>query len=308
MFSITFLLNPPAGLSVLIILLIALVLGMLHGITPDEHTWPITFSYSVGSYSTRGGMSAGFTFSAGFTVQRSILTVLGFAGLASIYKRYNLDGYVYIIVGVVMLLVGYYLIRGTDLHIPLDRLFGGSVHHTTKAERVPMQEIENTVKPIPLKMALVHGFIAGWGFGGFATIITFVLAPQMPNIYYAALVGLMFGIGTMIMQIAIGALFANIMRIKKLSIDQIKFIGRSTSARTLYYGGIVFALMGGFIALFPSIEDYAISTGNPVPNLNSLGIATFLVIFVVGVIGLGSMYLSYRRISSVRKYQSQVTK
>jgi len=41
---------------------------MLHGITPDEHTWPITFSYAVGEYSTRGGMKAGFLFSLGFTI------------------------------------------------------------------------------------------------------------------------------------------------------------------------------------------------------------------------------------------------
>ncbi|MEM0127491.1 MAG: hypothetical protein QXO03_00185 [Thermoplasmatales archaeon] len=308
MFGISFLLNPPAGLSAFIILIIALILGMLHGITPDEHTWPITFSYSVGSYSTKGGMRAGFTFSAGFTAQRAILTILGFAGFATIYERYNLDGYIYIVVGVVMLVVGYYLIRGTDLHIPLDRLFGGSLHHTTRAERVPMREVENTARPIPLKMALVHGFIAGWGFGGFATIITFILAPQMPNIYYAALVGVMFGIGTMIMQVVIGALFANIMRMKKLSVDQIKYVGRSTSAKTLYYGGIAFALIGVAIAAFPSIEDYAISTGNPIPNLNSLGVATFLVILVVGVIGIGSMYKSYRQISSRNRNLQHVSK
>ncbi|MGC8644966.1 MAG: hypothetical protein ACP5UO_01700 [Thermoplasmata archaeon] len=308
MFSISLLLNPPAGLSVFIILIIALILGMLHGITPDEHTWPITFSYSVGSYSSRGGMKAGFTFSAGFTIQRAILTSLGFAGLAYIYEKFNLDGYVYMVVGIVMLVVGYYILKGTDPHIPLDKLFGGSIHHSTKAERVPMQEVENVAKPIPLKMALVHGFIAGWGFGGFATIITFILAPQMPNVYYAALVGLMFGIGTMIMQVVIGALFASIMRIKKLSVDQIKYVGRSTAAKTLYYGGIAFAVIGAVIAAFPSIENYAISTGNPIPNLNSLGIATFLVILVVGVIGIGSMYRSYRKVTRSRRASMEVAK
>jgi len=302
MFSISLLLNPPESLSVFMILLVSLILGMLHGITPDEHTWPITFSYSVGSYSTRGGMKAGFTFSAGFTVQRAILTSLGFLGLAYFYEKYNLDGYVYIVVGIVMLIVGYYILRGTDPHIPIDKLLGGSVHHSARAERVPMQEVENTIRPIPMRMALVHGFIAGWGFGGFATIITFILAPRMPNVYYAALVGVLFGVGTMVMQIIIGALFATIMRIKKLSVDQIKYIGQSTSARTLYYGGIAFAVIGAVIAAFPSIESYAISTGNPVPNLNSLDLATFLVILVVGVIGLGSMYRSYRKVvRSARK-------
>lgn len=47
--------NPSGHLSVLTILITAILLEMVHGITPDEHTWPITFSYSVGSYSSRGG-------------------------------------------------------------------------------------------------------------------------------------------------------------------------------------------------------------------------------------------------------------
>ncbi|MDE2274517.1 MAG: hypothetical protein KGL00_10010, partial [Gammaproteobacteria bacterium] len=55
--------NPVVGLGPGIALLTAFFLGLIHGITPDEHTWPITFSYSVGSYSSRGGMRAGLLFS-----------------------------------------------------------------------------------------------------------------------------------------------------------------------------------------------------------------------------------------------------
>ncbi len=74
-----FLLNPPTGLSLSEIAFISFVLGLLHGATPpDEHTWPITFSYAIGKYSTRGGgMKAGLLFSLGFTVQRALLTTLG---------------------------------------------------------------------------------------------------------------------------------------------------------------------------------------------------------------------------------------
>lgn len=304
MIGLGFFLTPSTGLSVLLILIIAVILGMMHGITPDEHTWPITFSYSIGSYSTRGGMKAGFVFSAGFTLQRAILTTLGFVGLAAIYEKYNLDGYVYMVVGFVMFIVGYYLLKGTDLHLPLDKLFGGGIHHSTKAERIPIQEVENAVKPIPLRMALVHGFVAGWGVGGFATIITFVLAPQMPSIYYAALVGAFFGLGTMLMQIIIGMIFANLMRLKKLTTDQIKYVGRSTAARTLYLGGIAFALIGALIAAFPVLDNIALSTGNPIPNLNSIGVATVLVILVVGVIGFGNLYKGYRE--TVKIHQAQI--
>ncbi|MDG6989836.1 MAG: hypothetical protein JRM99_00230, partial [Nitrososphaerota archaeon] len=245
MFDLNSILHPGSGLAIPVVLGIAAILGMLHGLTPDEHTWPITFSYSVGSYSSRGGMKAGFMFSSGFTVQRTILAALGFAGLATVYETYNLDGYVYVLVGIGMLLAGYYLLKGTDIHVPLDRVLGGREHHSSKAERVPMHESEDSAKAVPLKMATVHGFIAGWGVGAYASIIVFILAPQMPNIFYAALVGTSFGVGTTLMQIIIGSVFANIMRVKKLSLNQIKYVGRSAAARTLYLGGLAFAAIGG---------------------------------------------------------------
>ena len=69
MWSIGFLLDPTGSLTVPVILAVGFILGLLHGATPDEHTWPITFSYSVGSYSSRGGFRAGLTFSGVFTLQ-----------------------------------------------------------------------------------------------------------------------------------------------------------------------------------------------------------------------------------------------
>ncbi len=290
-------LNPPAGLAITTILIIGFILGMLHGITPDEHTWPITFSYSVGSYSTKGGMKSGFMFSAGFTAQRALLSLLGFLGLAAVYKVYNLDGPVYIIVGLAMLIAGSYILKGKYLHLPLDRLFGSKKeHHSNQAERLPLHETE--VKSVPLKMAALHGVLAGWGFGAYATIITFILAPQMPNIFLAPLPGLMFGLGTMSMQVIIGAIFSNIMRLKKLTLDQLKHIGRSAAARTLYYGGLAFAVVGAFIWAFPLLGQLNLSTGNPIPNLNSIGIATVLVISVVGLIGFGSIYKVYKEVKN----------
>ena len=273
-----------------------MLLGMLHGLTPDEHTWPITFSYSIGSYSSRGGMKAGLMFSGGFTIQRTILAGLGFTGLAAVYQAYNLDGYIDVLVGVGMLLAGYYLLKGTDIHIPLDRLLGAKEHHTTAAERVPMHETVGGAKPVPLRLATAHGFIAGWGLGAYASVIVFVLAPQMPNVIFASLVGTFFGIGTMFMQVMLGSLFANIMRLKKLSLDQVKYIGRSAAARTLYLGGLAFAAIGVLVVAFPYLNTIAIGTGNPIPNLDSVGISTILVLFTVGVIGVSSIYLGYREI------------
>src|SRR5213083_2249587 len=61
----------------------SLALGMLHGVIPDEHTWPITFSYSVGSATGRGGMLSGAYFAAAFTVQRAIMSQLVYFALVT---------------------------------------------------------------------------------------------------------------------------------------------------------------------------------------------------------------------------------
>ena len=45
----------PTHVSFVIDLATSFLLGIVHGVTPDEHTWPITFSYAVGGYSTRRG-------------------------------------------------------------------------------------------------------------------------------------------------------------------------------------------------------------------------------------------------------------
>jgi ABC-type nickel/cobalt efflux system permease component RcnA len=295
---INYLLNPPQRLGLGAILLISLILGLLHGATPDEHTWPITFSYAIGSYSTRKGMKMGFAFSAGFTVQRAILTTLGFIGLAAIYRTYNLDGPVYILVGIVMALAGAYVLnKKRYIHLPIDLMLHGKSHHTQGAQRVPMHKTRN----VSTRMAVVHGLIAGWGFGAYATILVFVLTPQVPGLIYAPLPGLLFGIGTMMMQIIYGAIFANLARLKKLSEDEIAHIGRKTAGRTLYYGGMLFALIGLLIVFFPTIDSYAISTGIQIPNLDSITVATVLVLGVVGIFGLGNLILGILEILKHKK-------
>jgi predicted membrane protein len=302
MFDLGFLLNPPTGLAIPVILGLSFLLGLLHGGTPDEHTWPITFSYSIGTYSTRGGAKAGLIFSTGFTIQRAILTSLGFLGLAAVYEKYNLDGPVYVAVGVVMLLAGWYLLQGSDMHLPLDHVLerllgpflGDHGHHRSRVERRATPE--SGARPIPLKMAMVHGFVAGWGVGGFAAILIFVLAPQMPNVGWAALVGVMFGLGTLVMQVLTGALFALLARRRGLAPEQIQRLGHDTASRTLYWGGLTFAVAGLVITLIPWLNTYVLPTGNPIPNLNAIGYPTVLIIVVVGLIGGGTLYRNYHRL------------
>ena len=279
------------------ILVISFILGLFHGATPDEHTWPITFSYSIGSYSTKGGMKAGFSFSAGFTMQRALLTTLGFIGLAAVYREFNLDGPVYIAVGILMAVAGSYVLKGKYLHLPFDTLLHGIRHHSPMAKRVPLHEAH--MHDISMRMALVHGLVAGFGFGAYATIITFVLAPQVPGLLYAPLPGIFFGLGTMLMQVAFGAMFAHLAKLKKLSEDDVCYLGKYTAGRTLYYGGMLFALVGLLVLVFPSLESFAFSTGMPIPNVDAVGLATGLVLSVVGVIGIGSLVHGLQKLKSI---------
>lgn len=53
-------------------LVTALLLGLVHGMVPDEHTWPITFSYAVGGYSTRKGLRGGRGTGHFFTQTRAL--------------------------------------------------------------------------------------------------------------------------------------------------------------------------------------------------------------------------------------------
>jgi hypothetical protein len=120
-----------------------------------------------------------------------------------------------------------------------------------------------------------------------------VLAPQLPSLAYAPLPGLAFRLGTMCMQIVMGAIFASLMRVKHLAVEKLKYVGRLTAGNTLYYGGGAFFMMGALILAFPFIDSLDIGTGNPIPNLDSVGVSTLLIIAVVGIIGFGSMYKSY---------------
>ncbi|MCQ4367200.1 MAG: hypothetical protein NO114_06035, partial [Sulfolobales archaeon] len=152
MLNLSEILNPSSGLSLSTILTVSFILGLLHGATPDEHTWPITFSYAVGKYSTRGGMKAGFLFSLGFTIQRAFLTTLGYLGLASFYRQYDLDGPVYVVVGIAMAVAGAYVLKGRYLHLPIDVLLRGKEHHASEVGSTKFHETE--LHDVPLGMTV----------------------------------------------------------------------------------------------------------------------------------------------------------
>jgi hypothetical protein len=288
-----------AGAGLAGLLLTAFLLGVLHGVTPDEHTWPITLSYAIGAASGRRGMQAGLLFSAAFTVQRAIASELAFLALAPVLASGSLNAAIDLVVGLVMAVSGAYILRrGRELHLTeglersLHRLLRVAEHDETDGR------LAVGGAPVPLRMTLVHGFVAGWGTGAFAIIIYTKIAPAMPNAAVAFLPGLLFGLGTMLVQAAAGAAIGAWMRSRGLGAAALTYVGRSVAGNTLLYGGLLFAAWGLFALLFPgpaALLDQGLPTGIGIPNLGSVNAGLLLVaVIVLGIAG-GSFVRALRR-------------
>lgn len=299
---------------------LAFLLGIVHGITPDEHTWPITFSYSIGAFNRKGGAKAGLFFSLGFTAQRTLLGILSFTALAAFFTGIYTDSIVFIVVGLVMSVSGFYILRKNvyiDFHLfskladSFIHIFTGKHSHAHKEKDQQFKEEgldehsifaqRSFLKPrkVPLGLAALHGAIAGFGFGAIDLLIYTSIVPKMPSIWYAWMPGFLFGIGTLIMQVVLGYAIGSWLQKRKYTESQITFISRKTSGRTLGYGGLVFALVGVLIFLSPQIGAFQIQTGLNIPNLNSLDIGTAVVVAVL-LITVVSYFIAIKEIRKMK--------
>jgi len=148
--------SPSAGMSVGMVILTSYLLGIVHGITPDEHTWPITFSYAVGSYSAKKGLIVGLIFSLSFTVQRALMSEVSYFALSKVFSLPYFNYIIYVIVGTAMALGGMYVFKFKNaFHIHFGKI--DRSHHAAALKG----EYPDVQAPTP-KMAIIHGFIAGW--------------------------------------------------------------------------------------------------------------------------------------------------
>ena len=226
----------------------SLLFGLLHGILPDEHTWPITFSYAIGGASGKEGVKASLYFSAAFTLQRMLISELAYLALAPFILSASVNGVVYIVVGIAMSAAGAVVLsHGNYPHL---HLVGH--HHEEETQRETTgalfgrthSKAEVPASPRP-RWAVIHGFIAGFGFGGFSLFVNGVAAPAMSSPFLGFLPGLAFGLGTAVSLIIIGALFGASLRwVHSLSESEIKRIGAQTGGRTLFFGGLLFGVAG----------------------------------------------------------------
>lgn len=297
--------NPQNFSSIFSILLTAFILGIIHGFTPDEHTWPITFSYSIGSYSTKGGFKTGLLFSLAFTFQRALASELSYFALGKILTKPDVIPVVYIFVGIVMSFAGAYImdigknfelfegIENAVMNLLNSLIFKNlnkklnhkstiknNFNHDDANDNAGSKNIKEH-KPVPIYMVLLHGFIAGWGTGAFAIIVYTVLAPKMPNAYLGFLPGLLFGLGTMATQIIIGMLAGRFMEVLHIPKKGIEYIAKRTSGLTLFWGGLAFVFAAILEFAFPKLIQIGIITPLKVHNLHSIGVGFFLVVFII---------------------------
>jgi hypothetical protein len=236
-------------MSATTLLVYCFAFGLLHGILPDEHTWPITFSYAIGGASGSAGIRAGLYFSAAFTFQRMILAELSYLALAPFLLSPGINGFVYVAVGVVMFVAGLIVLRRN--RYPHVHLLDGCRDRECDTEENTQAFSTDDVRPDtptsapPVQWTLVHGFIAGFGLGGFSMFVNVVAAPAMPSPWVAFLPGLVFGLGTMLMLVILGGLIGISLRhVRSLSGEEIRRIGSQTGGRTLLFGGLLFGIFG----------------------------------------------------------------
>jgi sulfite exporter TauE/SafE len=246
--------------------------GLLHGILPDEHTWPITFSYAIGGASGREGMKAGLYFSAAFTAQRMLIAELARLAIAPFLVSASINRIVYFVVGMAMSVAGLLVLRRNRYpHLHLDGHLHEMGGHPLTGGGGPAYPA-NIAAP-PAKWTIVHGFIAGFGFGGFSLFVNTIAAPAMPNPWTGFLPGLAFGLGTMLMLIIIGGLFGAALHwMSSLTVEEIQRIGAKTGGRTLFFGGLLFGIAG--VCALSNVQRYLpLDVGMILIGLFMLGVA-----------------------------------
>lgn len=268
----------PTHVTFLAALATAFLLGLIHGVTPDEHTWPITFSYAVGGYSSKRGLRAGVVFALAFTMQRALASELACLGFKRWMDYGHLEYLIDIAVGVAMLAAGLF-IAGRR-----------SMPHVRFRFRGRRAEPERALRDPGPWMPAVHGFVAGWGIGAFALIIYTVLAPAMPSAAVGWLPGFLFGLGTLLVQGVAGAAVGAWLARRGLSPDAVRRIGLTTASRTLSWGGCAFVFYGIVGTAFPRIAGITVTTPIHVHNLHSLGLSFLLLLFVVVGVGMTSLF------------------
>lgn len=170
------------------------ILGLVHGLTPDEHTWPVIFAYSVKTKKIEKALRLAIFFTLAATIPwTTIATICSYLG--SIFYHESLEFYFHIVLGIVMILMGAYtLIYSKIPHFHI----GHKKRHKDKPK-----------KPFNLNQIIIYGLILGFGPCAPA-LLMYGFAAQSHNLLTGILSGILFGLATMITLTILSGIFGGI--------------------------------------------------------------------------------------------------
>ena len=268
-------------------------LGVLHGVIPDEHTWPITFNYAVGAASSRGGRKAGAWFSLAFLVQRAIMSEFMFFAFALVLAfDPNVNGPVYIAVGVAMALAGWLILSGrANRWMPHMRFAEKGFLENHRSHEAAAEADLARGQEMPVHWCLIHGFISGFGQdSGIFTVAIFTAATLAPNAVLGWVPGAAFGFGTFCVLMLVGFLFGGAMDIAgRWGKRRVARFGKLVGARSLVAGGLTFAAGGGVFLL-----------GTYGAFQPAIDFGTLLVVITMVVLTVPIMILTWREVKRDR--------
>ncbi|MCI4318167.1 MAG: hypothetical protein L3J96_06475 [Thermoplasmata archaeon] len=268
-------------------------LGVVHGVIPDEHTWPITFNYAVGAASSKGGRRAGAWFSLAFLVQRAIMSEFMFFAFAlALAFDPNVNGPVYVAVGVAMAVAGWLILSGRmNKWLPHMRFAEKGFVEAHRAHEAAAEKNLASGGEMPVHWCLIHGFISGFGQdSGIFTVAIFTAATLAPTAALGWLPGAAFGFGTFCVLMLIGFFFGGALDIAgRWGRRRIARFGQLVGARSLVSGGLVF-VAGGVAFILGAADAIA-----PVIDYGTLIVIITMVVLTVPII-----FLTWREVKRDR--------
>jgi len=196
------------------------ILGLVHGLLPCEHSWPIIFAYAISLRDAIRGILVAVLLTSAATLPWILIGgVCGYFG-SMIYKE-SYEIYVHLVIGALMIIFGLYALR--FFKIPHLHLKG-----CCKEEK----KVAISLKQVPL-----YGFVLGFG-PCVPVLMMYTFAAKLSTTLLGAFAGLLFGLGTMIPLAFIGGLIGGSLRLaeKKARKDLSKFFSKISGVVLILFG------------------------------------------------------------------------
>ncbi len=168
------------------ILIPIFILGLVHGLTPCEHTWPIISAYAISQRKWHKGFLAAIAFVLPAILPWTLIAcICGYLG--SVIWKPNYEIYIHLILGSIMIILGLNILN--LLKIPYLHLN----HYHKKTSKLSLKQLS------------IYGFILGFGPCA-PVLIMYAMSAKFHTIFLGTFSGIFFGIGTMISLSIIGVI------------------------------------------------------------------------------------------------------